>query len=206
MTPSVFDPSDQESIERKIAVGFERISQVLKTLIWNESKTSGLSPIQIQFLTALAYDAKRDWTIGGLASRFRLTPATVSDALTALEEKDLVERIRGEEDKRTVYVSLTSEGKRQARKLSGWLNVLQEYLSHLSPQEKVVVLKALMQLIRGFQQEGFISTVQMCTTCKYFRPNVHKSKTKPHHCAYVDMAFGDTELRIDCPDHAEVEV
>jgi len=206
MATSVFDPSDQESIERKIAVGFERISQILKTLIWNESKTSGLSPIQIQFMVALAFDAKRDWTIGELASRFQLTPATVSDALTALEEKDLVRRMRGKEDKRTVYLSPTSEGKRLAKRLGGWMNVLQEYVAQLGREEKAVLLKSLMQLIYRFQQEGLISTAQICTTCTYFRPNVHKSTTKPHHCAYIDIAFGDAELRIDCPDHAAVNL
>jgi hypothetical protein len=43
----------------------------------------------------------------------------------------------------------------------------------------------------------------MCVFCTYFRPNVHKSATAPHHCAYIDKAFGDAELRVDCPDYEE---
>jgi len=203
MLPSTFDPADQDNLDRKIAVGFERIAQLLKTLIWNESKRSGLGPIQIQFLVALAYDRATQWTVGEIASRFQLTPATVSDAITALESKELVVRTRSEEDKRTVFVALTPEGKRTARAVGKWLNVVQEQISELGSDEKTVLLKSLIRLIAAFQQEGMIATKGMCVFCTYFRPNVHKSATAPHHCAYIDKAFGDAELRVDCPDYEE---
>lgn len=200
---SVFDRTDQDNLDRKIAVGFERITQLLKTLIWNESKRSGLSPIQIQFLVALAYDRATQWTVGEIASRFQLTPATVSDALTALESKELVVRTRSEEDKRTVFVALTPEGKRTARSVGKWLNVVQEQIAELGSDEKAVLLKSLIRLIAAFQREEMIATKGMCVFCTYFRPNVHKSATAPHHCAYIDKAFGDAELRVDCPDYEE---
>lgn len=200
---SVFDRTDQDNLDRKIAVGFERITQLFKTLIWNESKRSGLSPIQIQFLTALAYERNTQWTIGEIASRFQLTPATVSDALTALESKELIVRTRSEEDKRTVFVALTPEGKRTARTVGKWLNVVQEQIAELGSGEKAVLLQSLIRLIAAFQKEGMIATKGMCVFCTYFRPNVHKSATAPHHCAYIDKAFGDAELRIDCPDYEE---
>jgi DNA-binding MarR family transcriptional regulator len=203
MHMSVFDRKDQDNLDRKIAVGFDRITQVLKTLIWNESKRSGLSPIQIQFLIALAYDRDTQWTIGEIASRFQLTPATVSDALTALEGKGLIVRTRSEEDKRIVFVALTPEGIRTARTVGKWLNVVQEQIAELGGEEKAVLLRSLIRLIAAFQQEGMISTKGMCVFCTYFRPNVHRSATAPHHCAYIDKAFGDAELRIDCPDYEE---
>jgi len=38
-------------------------------------------------------------------------------------------------------------------------------------------------------------------TCQHFRPNVHADPAAPHHCAFVDAAFGDGAQMIDCPDH-----
>jgi DNA-binding MarR family transcriptional regulator len=206
MAASVFDPSNQDDINRKIAVGIERITQVLKTLVWNESKVSGLSPIQIQFLTALAYESKDEWTITDFATRFHLTPATVSDALTALEKKQLVERTQGSEDRRTVFVSLTPEGKRHARKLSGWLNALEDHVNGLAEDDKPVLLKSLMLLIAAFQERGLIAINRMCTSCAYFRPNVHADGRLPHHCAYIDKPLGNAELRIDCPEFEAASV
>jgi hypothetical protein len=127
----------------------------------------------------------------------------VSDALTALESKELVVRARSEEDKRTVFVALTPEGKRTARTVGKWLNVVQEQIAELGSDEKAVLLQSLIRLIAAFQQEGMIATKGVCVFCTYFRPNVHKSATAPHHCAYIDKAFGDAELRVDCPDYEE---
>lgn len=205
MTRSTFDPSDQENINRKIAFGFERIAQVLKTLIWGESKQSGLSPIQIQFMIALLYGSQKDWTLGGLASYFQLTPATVSDALTALEEKDLIIRRQSTEDKRVSHIVLTAAGRRQAQKLASWMNAVQEAVGELETADKAVVLKSLINIIAALQERGLISVVHMCMTCKYFRPNAHVGKSKPHHCAYIDMPLGESDLRLDCPDYAEKE-
>jgi DNA-binding MarR family transcriptional regulator len=203
---SIFNPSDQENLDRKIAVGFERIAQALKTLVWEESKTSGLSPIQIQFLTALLHDVEHEVTIGFLASQFSLTPATVSDAITALEQKEMVVRERRVEDKRTVFLSLTPKGKSAARKLSTWANLLEARVSELSDEQKVAVLHSLMSIIKGFQDDGVVSLTRMCVACKFFRPNAHKNTLQPHHCAYIDRSFGDAELRIDCPEFDAVEV
>lgn len=200
MATSVFDPSNQEDLNRKIAVGFERIALVLKTLSWNESKVSGLSPIQIQFMTALTYESNSEWTVTALATRFHLTPATVSDALTALEKKHLVERRRSAEDRRTVFVSLTTEGKRLARKLSRWLNTLEEHVGGLAEEDKPVLLKSLLLLVAAFQEKGLITINRMCISCTYFRPNIHVHARKPHHCAYIDKPLGNADLRIDCPD------
>lgn len=207
MSSSIFNPADQENLDRKIAVGFERIAQVLKTLVWEESKTSGLSPIQIQFLTALFHDKTDTITIGFLASQFALTPATVSDAISALEQKGLVMRERRGEDKRTVFLSLTSKGKASARKFSVWANLLEEKVSELSDASKAALLHSLMSIIKGFQDEGVVSITRMCVSCTFFRPNAHKNASKlhrgkPHHCAYIDRAFGEADLRIDCPEFA----
>ncbi len=205
MPASAFDPSDQENIDRKIAFGFERLAQVLKTLVWNESKQSGLSPIQIQFLITLAFHANKEWTLSSLASYFHLTSATVSDALTALEDKGLIVRRQSKDDRRVGHLALTAAGRRQALKLAGWMDAVVETVHDLDDGDKAVVLKSLIGIIAALQQKGLISVVHMCMTCKYFRPNAHPSKAKPHHCAYVDKAFGDAELRLDCPDYEEQE-
>lgn len=203
MSTSVFNFKDQETIERKISVGLERISQVLKTLIWSESATTGLSPIQIQFLVYLNY--RGEAKVNDLADYFNLTPATVSEAVSTLEAKKLVLRERGVEDRRTVWLKLTARGKRLASKISSWANVLEDVVKVLSKDEKKVMLKALVNVIYEFQKRGLIKVSEICITCKYFRPNVHKSALKPHHCDFVGKPFGDVDLRIDCPDYEMAE-
>ncbi len=189
------------SLDRKIAVGLERIAEALKAVIWNETKQSGLSPIQIQFLIALQFEKKMEWTIGHLAERFGLTAATVSDAVTSLEEKGLVQRKKKGEDRRTVYLHLTPSGRRAVKKLGGWANILQDSLAGMSHEEKTVMLKGVISVLRSLQSSGVISTVQMCMTCKFFRPNMYRNSRGPHHCALLEVPLSESELRVDCPEH-----
>jgi hypothetical protein len=41
----------------------------------------------------------------------------------------------------------------------------------------------------------------MCISCRFFKPNAHANPKKPHHCDFVNAAFGDASLRLECDDH-----
>jgi len=203
MLPSIFDVTHQhQDVDSKIAAALERLSQAFRVLLWEKNKTCNLSPLQIQFLVYLLYHAAEQCTVGQLAREFTLTPATVSDAITTLEEKGLVTRERWETDRRVAFVSLTADGKRTARKLSTWANVIQENIAKFDGAEKVVVMKFLMQLIESLQQAGVITVARMCITCKFFQPNAHPRSASPHHCQLLDKPLADAKLRLDCAEHA----
>jgi DNA-binding MarR family transcriptional regulator len=198
---SIFNPSDQDNIDRKIAVGLERISQALKVLIWQESKSSGLSPIQIQFLIALLCERNIDWTIGALASRFSLTAATVSDAVSSLMQKGLVIRTRPPEDRRNVFVSLTEKGRTAGRSFGGWANALQKNVSALSHEQKQTLFTSVMTILHGLQQDGFINNVRSCLSCAYLDTTTERSAQKKYMCSYLKTSFEEYELRADCTLH-----
>jgi len=63
------------------------------------------------------------------------------------------------------------------------------------------MLRALTRVIRALQEARAIPVQRICVTCRHFRPHVHDDATAPHHCAFVDAAFGDAGLRLDCTDH-----
>lgn len=199
---SIFDVTHQhQDVDSKIAAALERLSQAFRVLLWEKNKTCNLSPIQIQFLVYLLYHAAEQCTVGQLAKEFTLTPATVSDAITTLEEKKLVARERQEADRRVAWVSLTTEGKKTARRLSTWANVIQKNIAQFDAQEKVAVMKFLMRLIESLQQAGVITIARMCLTCKFFQPDAHPHAKAPHHCRLLDKPLANSELRLDCPEH-----
>lgn len=67
-------------------------------------------------------------------------------------------------------------------------------------------LVALVKIIRALQINGDISPQRMCVTCEHFRAHAHQDAANPHHCAFIDMAFGASDLRLNCADHGEVEL
>ncbi|NUX55987.1 MarR family winged helix-turn-helix transcriptional regulator [Paraburkholderia youngii] len=75
-----------------------------------------------QYLAMLVLWETDDVTVKEMAMRLNLDPATVTPLLKRLEAQGLVERARGTDDERLVYIRLTGAGKalkRQARDVPG---------------------------------------------------------------------------------------
>jgi DNA-binding MarR family transcriptional regulator len=75
-----------------------------------------------QYLAMLVLWETDDVAVKDMAARLNLDPATVTPLLKRLEAQGLVERVRGTDDERLVYIRLTGAGKalkRQAREVPG---------------------------------------------------------------------------------------
>jgi len=89
MNKSIFDPQNQEGdLSGKIVIGLERISEVIKVLLWEKAKDLCLSPIQI--LIFVAYHKSAYCNVSHLAKEFNITKATISDAIKTLLKKELI--------------------------------------------------------------------------------------------------------------------
>ncbi len=194
-----------EELDAKIVAALERLSHVLRALLWEEAVESRLSPVQIQTLLYLDSHAQDLCRVGQLAEEFGLTPATVSDAVKSLEGKGLVERRPQPEDGRAFQLHLTARGRQLAhRKLARWADALHEQLAGFSEAEKAQALRFLLQLIESLYRAGVITVARICLTCRFFRPNAHSDPQAPHHCALMDKPLAERDLRVDCPEHEMV--
>lgn len=139
--------------------------------------------------------------VTAIARELAVTQPTVSDTVATLAAKRLVSKTRSKEDGRIVLIRLTSRGRRLGTASTQWPDSLTQVIQELDAAERSVFVRALVKMIRALQLSGHIPIARMCTSCTYFRPNQYADERKPHHCAFVDAAFGDAELQIDCGDH-----
>jgi len=188
-------------VDKKIVASLERLSQALRVLLREEAQGHGLSPIQAQFLVHLLFHGVGLRRVGRLARQFDLTRATVSDAVSSLEKKGLVEREHWPEDKRVATLRLTPAGKEVARGLATWANPIEELLASTPPEEKEVVMRFLMRLVASLQRSGVVTIARMCVSCRFFWPDAHPGDSSPHHCALLALPLARSDLRIDCPEH-----
>ena len=186
-----------------LAAGLGRIAAFIRMAGWREAEPLGLTPTQTACLSQLA--ARGASRVTALARLLGVTQPTASDAVAALERKGLVERRPDPGDGRATCVHLTAAGAQMARRTSEPPAPLVQALSTLSPQERAGMQLALAGTILSLQRQGAIEPQRLCLTCRFFRPYVHSDAQKPHHCAFVDAAFGDASLRLDCADHEEAE-
>lgn len=69
---------------------------------------TGLTPSQLIFMQML--DEDREQTAGHIAQRMGITQATATFLLQKLEASDMIQRRKGETDRRQAWLSLTSTG------------------------------------------------------------------------------------------------
>lgn len=187
------------SADIHIATGLAKIGTFLRSEQWRTAEAGSLTATQAQILVHLARRGPARTT--ALAGEIGVTQPTASDAVAALIRKSHVERRPDPADGRASLLHATMRGRHAADAMAEWPDALLSAINTLDDDERAVFLKALTRMIRDLQVQGAIPVQRMCATCRFFRPNVHDDVATPHHCDFVNAAFGDAALRLDCGEH-----
>lgn len=192
-------PKDPTSIDNRISEGLTRIAIAMRSDEWSKAEKAGLKPTQLAILEFLAgRDSAR---VKEIAAHLGVSQPTATDSIAALERKALVAKASAPGDKRATAIRITTEGKAAFGSVSPIETAAMEAARSLSPGEQEGLLLSLVKMIQHLQEADAIPIQRMCTSCRYFRPYQHSGAAKPHHCNFVNAAFGRNELRIDCRDH-----
>ena len=188
-----------EPLDRRVTIGLAKIGIALKQQAWAEAGGRGLTPTQGQVL-ALLRAAPEACDCASWRKVSSASPPHSTDSVAALQRKGLVAAKPSAGDGRGVVVVMTPAGSREAAAAAAWPDSYWRR-SASSTAEQATFLRALVAMIRTLQAKGRIPVARMCVSCRFFQPFRHDNPARPHHCAFVDAAFGDGELRPDCPDH-----
>lgn len=183
---------------RQITFGLGRIAAVQRAGQWQVAQRAGLVPAQAEILARLAGQSLRPAEI---AAHLAVSAASASDSIKALVAKGLVERRPDPADGRAQRLVLTDAGHRLAGSPQGEATPVEAAVGALSGADQAALLRALTGMVRALQEARAIPVQRMCVTCRHFRPHAHADGALPHHCAFVDAAFGDAHLRLDCGEH-----
>ena len=90
--------------------------------------------------------------MSSVAKTLSVTVGTLTIAINSLVKKGYVERVRSEEDRRVVLISLTAKGKKAfAHHKKFHDDMIRNVLEGLSDEEQVVLQKSLGNLVGYFQ-------------------------------------------------------
>ncbi|GHH29620.1 MarR family winged helix-turn-helix transcriptional regulator [Lentzea cavernae] len=198
------DTDGTAGLDRRLADALERLGHGMRSLAQRTAREHGLSPLQQQVVLALAKHTQARGEVAALAAEFDVSTPTMSDAVTALERKELVVRSPGTDGRRRT-LALTGTGEEVARGLSSWDDPLTTALAGISEQDKAVALHTLLRAIADLQRAGVVSVTRMCTTCRFFGRDEHPEPDAPHHCHLLHIPLPLTGLRTDCPEHEPVD-
>lgn len=183
----------------KLREGLERLSAVLRAEQWAETAPKALNPGQARILRLLL--GRGSMRIIQLTAELGLSQPTVTVAVSALARKGLVARQPDPADGRASQIVLTDAGRQAADAAPLAPRALDAALAGLGAAERADLLLTTIKLVRALQVSGALPAQRLCLTCRHFRPHAHPGAEKPHHCGFVDAAFGTADLRLDCGDH-----
>lgn len=98
-------------MEDRTKLALTAMRKILRTTELNSKqlmRETGLTPSQLVFMQLL--DAEGERTAGYVASRMGITQATTTALLQKLETAGMIQRRRGDKDRRQVLLSLTEAG------------------------------------------------------------------------------------------------
>ena len=99
-----------------------RVQQLLLSLVEDTLKPSGLTFAAYEALRLLAFSRHGSLPMGKMGERLMVHPASVTNAITRLEHRGLVERRLSPADRRVVLATITPAGQALVREATEALN------------------------------------------------------------------------------------
>ncbi|CAM3961002.1 MarR family transcriptional regulator [Bordetella tumbae] len=153
--PETFSPL-RHVMWRRPGFLIRRLTQIGQAIFFDLCKSESITPLQVGMLTALSMNPWLDQkTIGRELSLDRTTTAEV---LKRLVEKGLVETRVNPDDRRSRLSVITKEGLNLINDLQESIHRSQELLVEpLSPEDRVVFMRLLAQLVDAHEKMGKLS-------------------------------------------------
>lgn len=187
-------------IESKIINGLERLSEVLKSLLWEKAKLHGISPIQIQILLFVSNHPPDICNVSYLAKEFNITKATISDAVKILLKKQFLEKDFSPIDKRRYNLFLKDKGKTLVHDISLYSLPILDSFANFSHEELIHLFTTISKLIFQLNQTGVIQVQRSCYNCS----NYIGDKNNQHFCSLLNTDLQNHNLRLDCPEFSNI--
>lgn len=194
-------PIPDAATDLKIVAAFERISQVVRTLSWKTGKELRLNPIQSQVLVFLSHHDKEVSKISDLAKEFNISKASISDTISSLERKRLIQKAYTNEDARNINIELTDEGRQAAAQAALYSHALIAAVNKLYPGDKQQLFSILADVIFDLHTSGIVPVQRMCRTCLHYDKH-----GEAHYCRLLARSLHAEQLQIDCADHRSKDV
>ena len=123
-----------------------RVQQLLLSRIEDTLKPCGLTFAAYEALRLLAFSRRGSLPMGKMGERLMVHPASVTNAISRLEQRGLVERRLSPDDRRVVLATITAAGQSLVREATVALNQASFGLPGITPEQAADVTAILREV------------------------------------------------------------
>jgi DNA-binding MarR family transcriptional regulator len=123
-----------------------RVQQLLLSRIEDTLKPYGLTFAAYEALRLLAFSRSGSLPMGKMGERLMVHPASVTNAISRLEQRALVERRLSPDDRRVVLATITAAGQSLVREATVALNQASFGLPGITPEQAAEVTAILREV------------------------------------------------------------
>lgn len=176
-----------------ILILLERIGRILQ----NDGHSEGLKPTQWEALRFFERANRFSRSPSALTAYLGMTKGTVSQTVSALEKKGLVEKATGDADRRHVQIEMTAKGDKLLKRDP--LEAMAASLSRLPASQRQELKKDLGDFLRTALRQRDGRPFGVCKTCRYFQKNARGGG--PHKCGLLDEPLSAADSEMICVEH-----
>lgn len=186
---------DTSTAARELADILDRLGRLLHY----RQFSAGLNPAQWEALRFLARANRYSRNPGALAEYLGTTKGTASQTLIALEEKSLIARIRGRQDRRQVLLELTEAG-RAALDNDPVVEIAQA-AGRVGGIDVTALTRGLSALFLELRQAREHPIFGNCGQCAHLGSREREADPSgPHCCRLREAALSNADLDQVCVD------
>lgn len=167
-------------------------------LIQSDGYANGLVPTQWEALRYFARANRFSRSPSALTAYLGSTKGTVSQTITALERKGLIEKREEPRNRRQVRIELTPAG-RSALKRDP-LEALSASLARIPAKQRKAMEADLRDLLTETLDERQGRPFGVCRTCRYFQRR--SPDGAPHRCGLLEVPLSAADSELICVEHA----
>ena len=194
----IFSPVLQgNSLQAKIVIALEKIGEAFRVLQWDKAKQFGVSPLQLQIVIFVKNHPLDMCKVAFLAQEFNVTKATISDAVKALVQKDILIKKTDLTDSRCFLLLLTDKGSKMVSQLEQYPAEVEHSINRIEGVGGEDMMTGLMEIIWHLNKLNVITQQRMCFTCTHF----HQITGEGQYCNFLNVALENRALQLDCPDY-----
>jgi DNA-binding MarR family transcriptional regulator len=144
-----------DEVTRFLAAWFE-IRQYIQAANFNHFHQAGLSATQFMILNLLPADGA-SVSIGELARRMNLKPATVAKTVDTLEDRRMLTRGKSADDRRLVLLRITDDGMKLQNAAAGhFRDQIREVFQAIPDSDRAALLQGLESFVHAASSTGRI--------------------------------------------------